>query len=181
VGILAVLALVLVAGGYLLLRGPGSGLFDGTSGGADGSAAHRPARSHARPHHQQAHAVTHHHATFPALAPQTAGRVRGIVLQRIGGCTPGGTCGVQVSVRLAPAAVSQPVTWRVGVARRCVRNVLWSPATTVTAQPGWSRVFASSSVPIPTKARSLALVALTSAPTRAQSRPVPVPGATLQC
>ena len=86
-----------------------------------------------------------------------------------------------MSVRLAPAGVSQPVTWRVGVVRRCVRDVLWSPATTVTAQPGWTRVFAASSVHIPTKARSLELVALTSTPARAQSRPVPVPGATLQC
>ena len=52
--------------------------------------------------------------------------------------------------------------------------------TTVTAQAGWTTVYASSSVRVP-KGRSLALIALTTTPARAQSPPVPVAGASLHC
>jgi hypothetical protein len=83
-------------------------------------------------------------------------------------------------VRLAATGASQAVGWRVGVVRRCGHQVLWSPKTTITAQPGWSRVFASSPVRIPT-GRSLALVALTTTPDHAQSRPVPVAGTARHC
>ena len=176
--IVLVLALV---GAYLFLRGPGSGMLDSLRGGdSNPSGTHRPARSHPPAQHRTGHAATHHRKAFPALAAHSSGRIRGVVLQKNTSCRPGTACGVTVTVQLAPAGVSQVVGWRVGVARRCVRRMAWSPETTVTAQPGWTRVFASSSVLIP-KGKSLALVALTSTPKHAQSRPAPVAGASLHC
>jgi hypothetical protein len=68
----------------------------------------------------------------------------------------------------------------VGTVRSCRSGITWSPPTSVTAQPGWTTVYASSSVPVP-RGRSLALVALSSAPARAQSPPVPVAGSVQRC
>ena len=85
-----------------------------------------------------------------------------------------------VTVHLRPAATTQSVTWRVGAARLCRSGIAWSPPVAMTAQPGWTTVYASSSVRVP-PGRSLALVALTTAPARAQSPPVPVTGSSLGC
>ena len=90
-------------------------------------------------------------------------------VQKAGTCTPGAPCPVTVTVRLRPAATTQPVTWKVGAARSCRSGITWSPPISVTAQPGWTTVYASSSVPVP-QGRSLALVALT---TRTGPGPVP--------
>jgi hypothetical protein len=178
--VLVVLALALVAGGYVFVRGPGSHLLDSLRG----RDSHPTSRSHPAPspttHHQAGDTSVRHGGTFPALAAHAAGRVRGVAVQQTGGCRPRSVCGVTVTVRLAATGASQAVGWRVGVVRRCGHQVLWSPKTTITAQPGWSRVFASSSVRIPT-GRSLALVALTTTPDHAQSRPVPVAGTARHC
>lgn len=117
---------------------------------------------------------------LPALAGRHAGPITGVVLQKIGECRPGGVCQVKVTVRFRPASSTQSVGWKVGAARLCERGIAWSPRTTVTAQPGWTTVYAHSSVRVP-KDRSLALLALTTTPARAQSRPVPVTGSSLRC
>jgi hypothetical protein len=85
-----------------------------------------------------------------------------------------------VTVHFRPAPTTQPVVWKVGTARSCEGRVTWSPPITVTAQPGWTTVYASSSVPVP-QGRALALVALTTTPARAQSPAVPVTGSSLRC
>ncbi|HET7518958.1 MAG TPA: hypothetical protein VFN05_14975, partial [Actinomycetes bacterium] len=116
----------------------------------------------------------------PALAGRHAGPITGVTLQKTGTCKPGALCPVKVTVHFRPAATSHPVGWKVGAARLCKRGINWSAPTTVTAQPGWTTVFASSSVRVP-KGRSLALIALTTTPARAQSGPVPVTGSSLRC
>jgi hypothetical protein len=83
-------------------------------------------------------------------------------------------------VRLRPASVSRTVGWKVGAARVCKPGIAWSGPVTVTAQPGWTTVYASSSVRVP-RGQRLALTAVTTTPARAQSRPVPVADASLQC
>lgn len=180
VAILVVLALVLLGGGYLFLRGPASGLLDSLRGIHHPPAAHARTPSNAAGHRSTGHAAVHHKHAFPALAAHAAGPVHGVVLQKATACTPGTLCGVTVTVHLAPTGAGQVVGWRVGVVHRCARHVTWSPETTVTAQPGWTHVFASSSVQIP-KGRSLGLVVLTSAPAHAQSQTVPVSGTALSC
>jgi hypothetical protein len=173
-----VLALALGAGAYLVLRDPGVGQADasgaadrGTPSSPEPDDGSRPSRTddsdggQARP--------------VPELAGSAAGRVRGVTLETNGSCTPGAACPVTVTVRLAAADTSQVIGWRVGAVRACRPQVAWSPRTTVTAQPGWTTVYASSSVQVP-RGADLALVALTSTPARAQSRPVVVAGA-LRC
>lgn len=114
------------------------------------------------------------------LAPRQAGAVTGVELRRAGDCSPGALCAVTVTARFRPAATAQVVTWRVGTATSCNGGVSWSPPVSVTAQPGWTRVYASSSVQVPRRP-AVALVATTTAPARAQSSPVPVTGSSLRC
>ena len=101
-------------------------------------------------------------------------------MQKTGRCTPGALCPVKVTVHFRPASTTQPVTWRVGTAHACKRGITWSAPVTVMAQPGWTTVYANSSVRVP-KGRSLALTALTSTPARVQSPPVSVAGSSLRC
>jgi hypothetical protein len=182
-GRVAIVALVLAAAlaisGYVVLRGPGVE-FVGSLGGDSQPAAPdtttpaQPAKQTTKqPKPKRAPAVS-------TLASRRAGPITGVALRKTGSCDPGALCPVRVTVRLRPASTARAVTWKVGAARVCKRGVTWSLPTTVTAQPGWSTVYADSSVRVP-RGSSLALVALTSAPARAQSRPVPVAGSALRC
>ena len=114
------------------------------------------------------------------LAPRSAGAVTGVELRRAADCSAGALCAVTVTARFQPAPTAQTVTWRVGTAASCDGTVSWSAPVSVTAQPGWTRVYASSSVAMPQR-RPVALVATTTAPARVQSSPVPVTGSSLRC
>lgn len=172
------LLVVVAAGGWLVVRGPAAGLL-GSIGGATGSTSPAQAAP-SRPSGRPAHQPRHRQEAGPALAARQAGRITSVAVRRTGSCRPGSLCPVEVTVRLRPAATSQPITWKVGAARLCRRGITWSAPSTVTARPGWTRVAARSAVPVP-PGRSLALVALTTAPARAQSEPVPVTGSSLRC
>ena len=117
---------------------------------------------------------------MPVLAGRHTGAITGVAVQKTGSCKPGALCPVKVTVHFRPASTTRPIGWKVGAARLCTRGITWSAPTTVTAQAGWTTVFASSSVRVP-NGRSLALIALTTTPARAQSRPVPVTGSKLHC
>jgi hypothetical protein len=151
--------LVVLAGGYLALGRPGT---DSDTPKPPQAAKHSTKPSNAP--------VTHHRAVVPTVAQPSAGGVTGVALQRLAPCRPSAVCPVRVTVSLSPAAVTQNVGWRVGVVRPCARHLTWSPITTVTAQPGWTHVYASSSVHIPV-GHPYALVAVTTSPARAQSPP----------
>jgi hypothetical protein len=178
--LLVVLAVAVAAAGYLFLRGPGSGAVDSVFGDnhAAGTPGHHPPASHQQ--HRTGHAAGRHHKTVPALADRSSGQIRSVVLHKNRACAPGVACPVTVTVHLAPSTTNQIVGWRVGAIRGCTRKVAWSPETTVTAKSGWTRVFANSSVQVP-KGRFHTLVALTSSPSHAQSRPIPVAGDSLRC
>jgi hypothetical protein len=175
--VVLVLAALLGAGGYLYLTGPGERF---NPFGNDHKAA---SGTHSSGHHAKkaAHKPKHHHLkAVQTLAPRHAGAVTGVVLRKIGKCKLGTTCPVKVTVHFHRASTARPVGWKVGAARLCKHGITWSGRTAVTARPGWSKVFAHSSVRVP-KGRSLALVAVTTTPARAQSRPVPVSGSSLRC
>ncbi|HEU4567672.1 MAG TPA: hypothetical protein VFR99_06515 [Marmoricola sp.] len=178
--VLLVVAVLLAGGGYLVVRGPGAGLLDSLRGGSTPPPARTPAQ-HQQPakHAQQAQRL-HPHRAVPSLAPHHAGPVTGVVVQPTGPCRPGALCPVKVTVHLQPAQTTRSISWKVGAARACRHHVAWSTATGVTAQPGWTTVFASSSVRVP-KGGHHALLALTTSPARAQSRAVPVAGSSLTC
>jgi len=179
--VVLVLAAVVAGSGYFLLRGQGVG-FAGLLGRGNPAAAPAttsPAQPSKQPaKHPQPH--RHGHQAVPALAGRHAGPVTRVAVQKTGSCKPGGLCPVEVTVHFRPASTSRLVGWKVGAARLCKRGITWSPTTMVTAQPSWTTVYASSSVRVP-RGHSLALIALTTTPARAQSRAVPVTGSSLRC
>ena len=179
--VVVVVAVVLVGGGYLLLRGPGAGVVGAFGLGTQPSAPTTTAPPH-RAKHQAQHQAAHrqHQQAVPALAPPHSGPVTLVTLRTPPSCKPGTQCRVRVTVHLRRSSAARTVSWKVGAARVCKPGLAWSGVTTVTAHAGWTTVFAHSSVHAP-KGRSLALTALTTAPARAQSRPVPVAGSSLHC
>jgi hypothetical protein len=161
-----VLVCVLVlAGGYYALGAPGLGSASGHH-----PAHHRPASAPPTRTHHPKPAAKPSPAVVPRLAGPSAGSVTGVQVQRLAPCPAGSLCPVRVTVNLTPATSAQLVGWRVGAVRECTRHVTWSPVTSVTAQPGWTRVYAGTSVQIPA-GHPIALVALTTTPARAQSPP----------
>ena len=174
-----VLAAVLAASGYVALGGPGSAIVGSIGGGKQPAAPDTPAP--AQPTTQPVQGPEPDRPTAVSeIAPRRAGPITGVAVQKAGSCTPGALCPVTVTVNFRPASTTRTVGWKVGAARVCTRGITWSPLVTVTAQPGWTTVYASSSVRVP-KGRSLALTALTTTPARAQSRPVPVTGSSRDC
>lgn len=168
-----VVCLLVAVGGYLVLGRPGSGTATGDQ---------PPGRTHPPPRSSQTHhrAGTHPRTVVPALAHPSSGRVRGVALQRTGPCRSGASCTVRVTVQVTPAAFVQTVGWRVGVLRSCSRHFTWSPVTTVAAQPGWTRVYADSTVLVPA-GHPADIVAVTSTPARAQSSPLHLVSAAPRC
>ena len=176
--VVLVVAAVLASSGYVMFH-QGGVLFGSHGRGSDPAAptTTAPAQPSKQPAKQPR---PHRRQPVPTLAAGHAGAITGVVVQKAGRCKPGGLCPVKVTVHFRPASTTRPVGWKVGVARLCKRGITWTARTGVTAQAGWTRVFAHSSVRVP-KGRSLALVALTTTPARAQSRPVPVTGSSLRC
>lgn len=174
-----VVAALLAVSGYVVLRGPGVGIVGAFGSGSDPSAPATTAKAQPskqpvkQPRARRPRAV-------PALAGPHAGPVTGVSVQKAGSCKPGALCPVKVTVHLRRASSARTVSWKVGAARVCTRAITWSPPTTMTAQAGWTTAYAHSSVRVP-QGRRLALVALTTTPARAQSRPVPVAGSSLRC
>ena len=177
--VVAVLVAAIAASAYVGLLDRGAGLVQSLGRGNHPTATgpDSPAR-HARQAVRRAQAP--HPRGVPTLAGRHAGLVAGVLVHKAGTCRPGSLCPVKVTVRLSAGSASRAIRWKVGTARLCKRQMAWAPPTTVTPRPGWRTVFASSSVRIP-RGRALALVALTTAPTKVQSAPVPVTGAALHC
>jgi hypothetical protein len=177
--VVLVVAVVLAVSGYVVLGGAGSDIV-GSFGREDNPAAPEPSPD--EPAEQPATKPDQDRApqAVRSVAPRQAGAITGVALETTGSCRPGSLCPVTVTVRFRPASTSRTVGWRVGAARVCKPGITWSGPVTVTAQPGWTTVYASSSVRVP-KGRRLALTVLTTTPARAQSRPVPVANASLQC
>lgn len=161
-----------VVGGYLAYGRLGQGP------GADPAAHHAHAGTPTGAKHH--HAPAHPHATVPVIAPHQAGRITGVDLQRLNSCAPGALCGVRVTVAFTPAALTQMIGWRVGVVQPCTQHVTWSTVTSVAAQPGWTKVYAPSSVKIP-PGHPFALVAVTSTPAHAQSNPAMLTSSVPRC
>jgi hypothetical protein len=174
IAVAAVVCLVVLVGGWLAMGRPG---LPSSHGSPPAHRPHTSARSTPAHHHARG---THTRPVVPALAPSSAGSVTGVQLQRLGQCQPGGLCPVRVTVDLTGSTASQAVAWRVGAVRECTRHVTWSAPTGVTAQPGWTHVYAGSTVQIPV-GHPIALVAVTSSPGRAQSPPDRLSGSPPHC
>lgn len=177
--VVVLVSLALAASGYVVLRSPDEG-GEGARGGDNARTSPSPTAPADSSGEPAKRPRTGARQDVTALAGRQAGPITGVEVQKTASCTPGAPCPVTVTVRFRPASTTQPVTWKVGAARLCESGITWSAPITVTAQAGWTSVYASSSVAVP-EGRSLALVALTTAPARAQSPPVPVTGSSLRC
>ena len=171
--LLLVVVTLVVGSGFVVLRDPG-----GEDAGAlvDDPAA-GPTRT---PRDDDPRPATRSRPAAATLAARQSGQVDGVTVEPGPGCRPGAPCSVLTTVRLTPAPTTRSVVWRVGTARWCGGAVTWSAPVTVTAQPGWTRVYATSSVTA-AAGRSVALVALTTAPSRVQSPPVATAGRLPAC
>ena len=176
--VVAVLVAALAAGAYVGLLQRGSGIVQSLGLGSHPAA---PATQAPAPsaHRSAQHVGGHQPPGVPRLAGRHAGPVAAVLVHKSGSCRAGSLCPVKVTVHLRTASAGRPVSWKVGTARACKSGMVWSPSTTVTPQPGWRTVYASSSVRVPRG--SSALLALTTAPVRVQSPPVPVTGSSRHC
>jgi hypothetical protein len=170
--IVVVLVALVLTGGYLALNRPGSGSTR-SPGGRQPSAGQPSSGTHHR-------TTTRHRSVVPTFAPRASGRIRGVTLGTAGDCRAGGPCQVRVTVQMTPAALSQTIGWRVGVVGVCSHLRAWTPLITVTSQPGWTHVYATSTVRVPA-GQAVALVAVTSTPDRAQSAPDRLAGSGPRC
>ena len=174
-----VVAVLLAVGGYVVVRDGGVGVL-GALGAGNGPGA-KPTTGPSQTAKQQARQPHAGHVrAVRVVAPRQAGAVTGVAVQKAGRCTLGSLCRVKVTVHLRPSSTARTVTWRVGAARVCTTRIAWSAPAAMTARAGWTTVYAHSSVRLP-KRHPRALVALTTAPARAQSLPVPVAGSSLHC
>jgi hypothetical protein len=168
----AVLVALVLAGGYLAFDRPGSGA--ARSPGGRQSPSGQPTGG---THHRT---TTRNRAVVPTFAPRASGRIRGVRLGTTGDCRVGGLCQVRVTVQMTPAALSQTIGWRVGVVGLCSHLRVWTPLAAVTSLPGWTHVYATSTLRIPA-GQPVALVAVTSTPERAQSPPDRLAGSGPRC
>lgn len=114
-------------------------------------------------------------APVPALAPSEAAPIESVAGSFADGpCQPGQLCTVRVDVELAPRAGVSVSSWTLHVADRCTGDTTEHPGLAMPVQPGARQAYGVSEVPLP-ESRSLAILAVTDAPTRAASRPLLVP------
>jgi Protein kinase domain len=107
----------------------------------------------------------------PVLAPASAGVVTGVVLRPLATCRPRSSCPLTVTIRLANTVEVERMNWAFTIVNRCTGVRTDVPGGSMTAQPGWAYVYDTRTVTVPV-ARSLAIVAMTTAPVRVASRPL---------
>jgi hypothetical protein len=116
----------------------------------------------------------------PRLAAAAAGDVRGVSLQPQSSCTPGTTCAVTVKVNLTPSTTTRDISWQFEVINRCTGKITGLTGGVLTAQPGWDAPYATTSLQLPA-GRALAVVAKTTAPSQAASKPLLAPAGGGSC
>jgi tRNA A-37 threonylcarbamoyl transferase component Bud32 len=185
-GVAVLVVAALAAGGYVFAKGPAGELVDWVldrGGAQNADPLPRTDQAHPSPSPSTGDGVSSGLPTphpVPELAPPRAGAVTAVSLRALAACSPGSTCLLRLTTRITPATTSREVAMQVSVANRCTGAVRTGPAVTVTAHPGWTYVFVTTSVRLP-RVGSLAAVAVTTAPARAASPPLLVPATGGSC
>lgn len=174
--------LVVLAGAFVVGRGPVGDLLDGLGDESTSSSAPGPSQPAASdgPSADTSPSAGPTPAPVPSLAPSAAGEVSAVEIRPYAECTAGATCLLRTTARVTPSVDGRLVRFEVAVVNRCSGTVRTRPAGDVTAAPGWTSVYVTTSVTMP-RAGSLAVVALTTDPARAASSPLLVPVAGGSC
>jgi hypothetical protein len=110
-------------------------------------------------------------APVPVVAPAAAGDVLAVRLRLLHPpCTPGGSCAVVVGVDRRPGAPATPTPWTVLAADRCGGGTTPVGTGVTPADAGAYGVVTVVLPPTP----ALAVVAVTTGPSRAASAPLPL-------
>jgi hypothetical protein len=103
-----------------------------------------------------------------------------VSLQPQSSCRPGTTCAVTVKVNLTPSTTTRQISWQFEVIDRCTGKVTGLSGGVLRAEPGWDAPYATTSVQLPA-GRALAVVAKTTTPTQAASKPLLAPAGGGSC
>jgi Protein tyrosine and serine/threonine kinase len=115
-----------------------------------------------------------------AVAPRSAGFVNGVVVTPVETCQPGASCSVRVTIKITAHDDVKHVAWTFVLVDPCTGTRTNVPGGSMIAQPSWQHIYTTMRVPLP-QTRSVALLAMTTAPVRAASAPVTVPSGHAQC
>jgi hypothetical protein len=115
-----------------------------------------------------------------AVAPRSAGFVDGVAITPVEACQPGASCSVRVTIKITAHDDVKHVTWTFVLVDPCTGSRTDVPGGSMIAQPSWQHIYTTTRVPLP-QTRSVALLAMTTAPVRAASAPVTVPSGHAQC
>lgn len=140
---------------------------------ASHSSARHPASPKPVPHSPAPAAAT-------AVAPRSAGFVNGVELTPVETCQPGASCSVRVTIKITAHNDVKHLTWTFVLVDPCTGSRTDVPGGSMIAQPSWQHIYTTTRVPLP-QIRSVALLAMTTAPVRAASAPVTVPSGHAQC
>lgn len=187
-GAVLVLVAAVLAGGLVLARHPIGRLVDRVAG-RDGSPSAVQTGPGAGPTTGPTNQPTTGPTTGPAagtprpvpdLGPAKAGSIAGLTVRSLTDCTPGSACPVRATAAIAQAAEARDVAFVLDLVNRCTGRVSTAGTESVTARAGWTSVYVTIPVTLP-RGRSLALVAVTTAPDKAASPPFLIPATGGSC
>jgi hypothetical protein len=111
-------------------------------------------------------------APLPVLGPAAAGPITHLELRPLERCRAGGVCNVVAQVTVAPQDRPLDVAWGLEVFDRCRPDGRESrPGGVLSIPPGRDRAVQTVPLPLPA-ARSLAVIAVTSAPATVAGTPL---------
>jgi hypothetical protein len=119
-------------------------------------------------------------AALPSLGPSTAGAVTKVDARAVGACVPGKACTLRVVVQVERQQRALPVRWAVVAVDRCTARRSTLPGGTLTVPAGSTTAGALRTVTLP-RGTALAVGAMTTAPARAASKPLPAPARPATC
>jgi hypothetical protein len=110
---------------------------------------------------------------MPTFAPAAAAPIRSVAASLIGPCTSGATCGLDLTISFQPARSNLRLAWKLEVFDGCTGEIAERPGGSFAAPAGWSRVEVTAKLPVPAM-KAPRIIAVTTAPSAAQSAPISV-------
>jgi hypothetical protein len=110
---------------------------------------------------------------MPTFAPAAAAPIRSVAASLIGPCTSGAACSLDLTISFQPARGNVRLAWKLEVFDACTGEIAERPGGSFAAPAGWSRVEVTPKLTLPAM-RAPVIVAVTTAPSAAQSSPISV-------